>query len=208
MTTPWYDPATEAPTLRMRRRRRTAEASSEGAESNLPAWLEAPTRPGEDPEPDTAIRPGPGLVREEVDLVLYGELLAAMHRSPDRRTELLDAEGVSTTLWRRASSRWEQVLMLAARIGDEALLDRFDEAYLSRLGAERGRAVDVATYASLEVASEIGRLPSALVREGLPRDAVHVVQRFWYRRMLESEQVLRRATIALLEARERSRAVW
>jgi len=204
MRTPANTPKTEAPTLRMCRRGGTADASNEQAGQHLPAWLEAPTRTRDPyPEPDTAIRPGPAPLRDEVDLALYAELLAAMHRRPAQQAEVLDAEGVSWVLWRRASSRWEQVIMLAIRIGDEALIDRFDEAYLARLGSERGQAVDVSTYATLEVAAEAGRLDVELAREGIPREATHVIQRYWYRCMLESDQVLRRAIVLLLQARER-----
>lgn len=130
------DPITETPTLRMRRRRSTAEASTDDVENGLPAWLEAPTRPLASDEPDTLIRPRSLRIRREVDLALYAALLAAMHFRSVTPMQVLDDEGVSTSLWRRASSRWEQVLMLGARVGDDALLDRFDEAYLARLGSE------------------------------------------------------------------------
>ncbi len=195
---------TDTPTLRMRRRQNTAEASTDDVENGLPAWLEAPTRPLDPEEPDTVVRPRPARIRQDVDLALYAALLAGMHCRPSRTTEVLDGEGVSTALWRRASARWEQVLMLGARIGDDALLDRFDEAYVASLGVERGRVVDVATYALLEVASEADRLATTLAREGLPREAAHVIQRYWYRRMLESDEVLRRATISLLRVREQA----
>jgi hypothetical protein len=109
-------------------------------------------------------------------------LTASIARRKAEKATILEAEELTAEQWAAVEKHWAGAIKEETTRGKRTLMDRFDQAYVTRLEEERG-PITVEEYARTSVAGERGTLDDVLRELGLPKGAVMRVERVWMKRL-------------------------
>ncbi|EYF01218.1 DUF2169 family type VI secretion system accessory protein [Chondromyces apiculatus] len=142
-------------------------------EGQAPPGTEAAPPPAEAPASRTPA---------DVPLERCAEISASLACRPAERATILKEHDLAPETWATVERRWVEAIRGETAQGKQALLKRFDAAYLERLEKERGPILPV-EYARITVALERGQVDQVLVDLRIPKTALMRVERVWLRRM-------------------------
>lgn len=135
---------------------------------------------------------------EEFPLERCAGITASIARRPAESGHILAEHELTPASWSAIEQHWSEAIRCELAKGRNALLRRFDEAYVAQLERERG-AIKPIEYARLVVAAERGTVHEALVEMGLPSSAMIRVERVWIGRLV-SDVVLSERVGAAIDA--------
>lgn len=142
-------------------------------------------------------KPGP----REFPLERCAALTASMARRKAEKNAILEENELTAREWDTIENHWAEAINAETKKGKRTLLDRFDQAYVAQIEAERG-PITVEEYAKLSVGGERGSVDEVLQELGLPRGALLRVERVWIRRVVTNEGLASRLSELIETARQ------
>ncbi len=151
-----------------------------GAPEDAPRTDSTPP-PAAAPEPVEEAPPPPPL-RDELTLEECAAVRAELSHKGADKTLVLDKHRLVDATWARIEREHLKAIDEGSRSGQTDILDRYDDAFVAAQDALRGRPVDEAVYARLQVARETGRLANELEELQIARADLLRLDRVWRRR--------------------------
>jgi hypothetical protein len=139
-----------------------------------------------------AASPGdPAGVDNDIEIAIerYARICAALAEPGAKRREVLAANALELSAWRKAEQHFRGALEREATRGERALRDRFDRAYVSVWEAAHPGVFGLPHYARLVRAEKNGLLMAELSKQGLEASMAMRLKRVWQGR-IESDDEL------------------
>lgn len=149
------------------------------------ASAEAAPQPALKAEP--APKPAAPPAEPEIDLETYtvercATIAVSIACRPADTAKTLEEHELSAKRWDKVKNHWLEAIRKELAKGKNALLRRYDAAYVAQVEVERG-PIGVEEYARLAVAAERGATGEAVAEMGLPSGAPIRIERVWMERM-------------------------
>jgi len=160
----------------------------EGRSGSAQEGDETTDGPAQNEAPPRAPRRAP----DEVELEEYAAITSSLDHRPRERDDILEQANLDGQGYAAAKRRWRAAISMTARQGDDALMRRFDRAYVARLDEERDAPFELSDYARFDAATEMGRGEMELADQGIPMAAKMILRRHWLRRIMAEEATQRR----------------
>jgi hypothetical protein len=129
------------------------------------------------PEPEPTPPP-----RESITLEECAAIRAELSKKSADRAEVLARHHIEDATWHRLEREHLRAIDEASQGGDQALLERYDDAYVAACDELR-TAIDELAYARLQLAKENGRLANLLEELAISRAELLRLDRVWRRRL-------------------------
>lgn len=129
------------------------------------------------------------------------QISASIARRKEDRTKILDAEKLDDARFKSMQVRWNEAIQAETSKGKTKLLEKFDDAYVSRLEEERG-PIRPEEFARVVVAAERGVAETTLLELGLPPNSLMRIERVFLRRTMGNAELSQRVTRSIETERD------
>lgn len=170
-----------------------AVPASEASKEAAAAVTAPPTPPTPSPPPE------PDLGKYTVERC--ARITVAIACRPGDMSKIFEEHELSARDWEHVKNHWLEAIRQEMGRGKNALLRRYDTAYLEQVEAERG-PIGIEEYAKLAVAAERGRVGAEVAEMRLPAGAPMRIERVWTERAAGDEALGERVRAAVEQRRE------